>query len=95
MSDSASDAVNGDVTRAQSGSSSSSRGGKKEKRPNIFKRTGRFIRQIVTELKKVVTPTRKEFGRYVVTVIVFVIVVMAFVLVADWIIKMGADALFG
>jgi preprotein translocase subunit SecE len=96
VSDSASDAVNGDATRTPQGSSGSAKASNRtKKKSNIFTRTGRFVRQVIAELKKVVTPTRKQYGRYVVTVIVFVIAVMAMVLVLDWIFKMGADVIFG
>jgi preprotein translocase subunit SecE len=43
-----------------------------------------FVRQVIAELRKVVTPTSKELGTYVAVVIVFVIVVMAYVGVLDY-----------
>ena len=43
-----------------------------------------FVRQVISELRKVVTPTGKELGTYVAVVIVFVLVVMAYVGVLDF-----------
>lgn len=46
-----------------------------------------FLRQVIGELKKVVTPTRKELFSYTGVVLVFVIIMMALV--------SGLDLLFG
>jgi preprotein translocase subunit SecE len=54
------------------------------KKLNIFARIAVFVRQVVAELKKVVTPTRSELITYTTAVIVFVVVVMAFVTVLDF-----------
>ena len=51
---------------------------------NPFSRLALFIRQVLAELKKVVTPTRKELWSFIVVVLVFVIIVMAIVGVLDW-----------
>lgn len=42
-----------------------------------------FIRQVVAELRKVVTPTRQELLRYFVVVLLFVVLVMSCVFVLD------------
>jgi preprotein translocase subunit SecE len=42
-------------------------------------RIGRFVREVVAELRKVIWPTRKELLTYAAVVIVFVSVVMAIV----------------
>ena len=52
-------------------------------RRSLFARIALFVRQVVAELKKVVRPTRDELFRYVVVVLVFVAVVMAFVTLVD------------
>ena len=44
-----------------------------------FARLGLFIREVIAELKKVVTPTRKELFSYVGVVLVFVVIMMAIV----------------
>ena len=62
---------------------------KKERasRRNPFARIALFIRQVFTELKKVVTPTRRELISYTLVVLVFVVIMMAIVV--------GLDQLFG
>ncbi len=52
-----------------------------------FARIGLFIRQVVNELKKVVTPTRRELFSYTGVVLAFVIIMMALVY--------GLDSAFG
>lgn len=42
-----------------------------------------FVRQVIAELRKVVTPTRKELLRYTLTVVVFVAVMILFVTLVD------------
>ena len=61
----------------------------------LFARIALFIRQVVAELRKVVTPTRSELVNYTIVVIVFVLVVMAFVGVLDFAIGKGVLWMFG
>ena len=42
-----------------------------------------FIQQVIAELKKVVTPTRKELINYTLVVLAFVIIMMALVWALD------------
>ena len=49
----------------------------------IFARIGLFYRQIVSELRKVVWPTRKQLTTYTAVVLVFVTVVIAIVSLMD------------
>ncbi|HEY4226198.1 MAG TPA: preprotein translocase subunit SecE [Pseudolysinimonas sp.] len=49
-----------------------------------FSRIALFIRQVITELKKVVTPTRRELFSYTGVVLAFVIVMMALVYGLDF-----------
>jgi preprotein translocase subunit SecE len=42
-----------------------------------------FARQVIAELRKVVTPTRKELFRYTVTVVAFVAIMILFVTLVD------------
>jgi preprotein translocase subunit SecE len=53
-----------------------------EKR-NPFARLVNFIRQVIGELRKVVTPTRKELLSYTGVVLVFVVVMMVLVSLLD------------
>ncbi|MEN9751976.1 MAG: hypothetical protein RLZZ600_1023, partial [Actinomycetota bacterium] len=52
---------------------------------NPFARLALFLRQVFAELKKVVTPTRKELINYFFVVLVFVIIMMALVTFLDWV----------
>ncbi|MEO7720332.1 MAG: preprotein translocase subunit SecE [Pseudolysinimonas sp.] len=49
-----------------------------------FARIALFLRQVVNELKKVVTPTRRELFSYTGVVLAFVIVMMALVYGLDY-----------
>ncbi|MBD8057404.1 preprotein translocase subunit SecE [Cellulomonas sp. JH27-2] len=64
-------------------SSNSSKGASKTAKRGLFARIALFFRQVVSELKKVVRPTRSELITYTSVVLVFVAVVMAFVTVVD------------
>ncbi len=46
-------------------------------------RLGRFVRQVVAELKKVVRPSRNDLVGYASAVLVFVAAIMAFVTLVD------------
>ena len=48
-----------------------------------FGRIVLFIQQVISELKKVVTPTRKELVNYTLVVLGFVVVMMALVWLFD------------
>ena len=52
-----------------------------------FARMGLFIRQVINELKKVITPTRKELFSFTGVVLAFVIIMMGIVF--------GLDSAFG
>ncbi|WP_370266931.1 preprotein translocase subunit SecE [Leucobacter sp. OH1287] len=54
-----------------------------EKQLNPFARIILFIKQVFAELKKVVTPTRKELWNYFLVVLAFVIIMMVFVSLID------------
>ncbi|PDQ34079.1 MAG: preprotein translocase subunit SecE [Candidatus Lumbricidophila eiseniae] len=55
----------------------------KSERRNPFARIVLFLRQVVGELRKVVTPTRQELLRYTGVVLVFVLIMMGIVWVLD------------
>lgn len=61
---------------------------------NIFARIALFVRQVVAELKKVVSPTRSELMTYTAVVLVFLVVVMFFVVVLDYAFGMAAGWVF-
>lgn len=54
---------------------------------NPFMRLWTFLKEVLVELRKVVTPTRKELIRYTLVVLVFVVFMMLLV--------SGLDLLFG
>ena len=53
-------------------------------KPNIFMRIGLFIKQIIDELRKVVTPTAKELFFWSLAVAIFVLLLMALVTGMDY-----------
>lgn len=57
----------------------------REERRNPFARIALFIRQVFTELSKVVRPTRRELLSYTGVVIVFVAIMMALVYGLDFV----------
>jgi preprotein translocase subunit SecE len=54
-----------------------------EEKLGLFARVGLFYRQILSELKKVVWPTRKQLTTYTAVVLVFVMFVIAVVSLID------------
>ncbi|CAN5243029.1 preprotein translocase subunit SecE [soil metagenome] len=60
-----------------------------------FSRVSLFLRQVVNELKKVVTPTRRELFSYTGVVLVFVIIMMALVYGLDYLFGFGVAWVFG
>ena len=53
-------------------------------KPNVFMRIGLFIKQIIDELRKVVTPTTKELFFWSLAVFIFVLLLMALVTGMDF-----------
>ena len=56
----------------------------KAKKPNVFMRIGLFIKQIIDELRKVVTPAAKELFFWSLAVFIFVLFLMAIVTGMDF-----------
>ena len=85
-----------DRKRARKAGDPDGKGGRKrDKGPNIFARTALFYRQIITELRKVVWPTRSELTSYTTVVITFVLVIMAIVYGLDAAFVKLAQVVFG
>jgi len=61
----------------------------------LFARVGLFYRQIVSELTKVVWPTRKQLSTYTAVVMVFVTFVIAVVSIFDLVITKLVFWVFG
>ncbi|GAA1681669.1 preprotein translocase subunit SecE [Microbacterium lacus] len=70
-------------------------GAPREKKPNIFARIALFIRQVLAELRKVVTPTRQELIKYTGVVLGFVIIMMALVYGLDLLFVWVTTVVFG
>ena len=64
-------------------------------RRNPFARLALFIRQVIGELRKVVTPTRNEVISYTGVVLVFVVIMMALVYGLDFGFSALVNFLFG
>nr|WP_228373644.1 preprotein translocase subunit SecE [Demequina soli] len=62
---------------------------------NIFGRIALFVRQVISELRRVVTPTRQELIRYIWIVLGFVAVMMILVFVLDVTFGWASAKVFG
>lgn len=65
------------------------------RRRGPFARIALFLRQVMNELSKVVTPTRKELFTYTGVVLVFVVIVMALVAGLDFVFGLAVAYVFG
>ncbi|KAA9162947.1 preprotein translocase subunit SecE [Amycolatopsis acidicola] len=68
---------------------------RKQKKPSLFARLVRFIREVWAELRKVIWPTRKQMITYTTVVLVFVAFMVALVYVLDFAFRKGVFWLFG
>jgi preprotein translocase subunit SecE len=66
-----------------------------ERKKSIFGRIAQFMREVVIELRKVVTPTRKELVTYTSVVLVFVIIMMTLISGLDVVIGTLTGFVFG
>ncbi|WP_431709876.1 preprotein translocase subunit SecE [Glutamicibacter uratoxydans] len=69
-------------------------GNSKQSNKGFFGRIVLFIRQVIAELSKVVTPTRSELLNYTLVVIAFVAIVMLIVTALDFVFGAGSTLLF-
>ncbi|MBN9152081.1 MAG: preprotein translocase subunit SecE [Cryobacterium sp.] len=60
-----------------------------------FGRIQLFLRQVMNELRKVITPTRRELISYTGVVLVFVVFMMAIVSLLDLLFGTGVGYIFG
>ncbi len=68
---------------------------KRAEKKTWFGRIILFFQQVIAELKKVVTPTRKELLSFTGVVLVFVVIMMAIVWVLDQVFGLGVIFVFG
>ena len=80
------------VTR---GSTATAEGGGEPSRKSLPARISLFYRQVIAELRKVIWPTRKELVTYTTVVIVFVLVVIAYVTGLDYAFSQVILRIFG
>src|SRR5207248_10606883 len=66
----------------------------RDRRPSLFSRLARFLREVVAELRKVIWPTRKQQVTYTVVVLVFVAFVVALVFGLDTLFAKGVFWVF-
>ena len=67
----------------------------REARKPLPQRASLFYRQVIAEMRKVIWPRRKELVTYTSVVIVFVLVVIAYVTVLDFGFSKAILAVFG
>ncbi|MGX7824243.1 preprotein translocase subunit SecE [Actinokineospora sp. 24-640] len=68
---------------------------RKDDRTGFFSRIGRFLREVVAELRKVIWPTRKQMIAYTAVVLVFVAFMIALISGLDLALGKGVFWLFG
>lgn len=66
-----------------------------DKKLGFFGRIALFIRQIIAELRKVVTPTRKELVKFTLVVFIFVLIVIGVVYGLDLVFSWLTTQVFG
>jgi preprotein translocase subunit SecE len=70
-------------------------GGRGARRPNLFERIALYNRQVVSELRKVIWPTRQELITYTIVSVVFVTAMVALVSLYDFTFTKAVLAVFG
>ncbi len=85
------------MTETHSGAQTAheSGGGKRTGNGNVFARLGLFLRQVMSELRKVIWPGRSDLIQYTLVVIVFVAVLIGIVALLDLAFAKGVLAVFG
>jgi preprotein translocase subunit SecE len=66
-----------------------------DRKTGVVGRVSRFLREVIIELRKVVTPTRKELINFTIVVLVFVVIVMALITSLDFVIGLLTGFVFG
>jgi len=66
-----------------------------EKKVGIFGRIGRFVREVIGELRKVIWPTRNELLTYTAVVVVFVAIMLTIVSGLYYLYARGVLFVFG
>ena len=66
---------------------------KKEKKPGFFSRVGKWFRDLKSECKKIVWPTRKQTANNSMVVIATILVIGVFIWILDAIFNLGITTL--
>jgi preprotein translocase subunit SecE len=85
----------GTAVRERKAGADSPKAKKEVRRTGFFGRIGGFFREVISELRKVIWPTRKELLTYTAVVIVFVTIITAIVAALDYGFAKGILLLFG
>jgi preprotein translocase subunit SecE len=86
--------LNNDEEVTKSGGANNDTSESGAKKSGLIRGVILFIRQIISELRKVVTPTKDELIEYTIVVLVFVLVIMIFITIVDFGIGKAIMALF-
>jgi preprotein translocase subunit SecE len=70
-------------------------GGRGTRKPSFPARVALYNRQVVSELRKVIWPTRNELVTYTIVSVVFVVAMIAFVGLLDYVFTKLVFAMFG
>lgn len=62
---------------------------KKEKKPGLFSRLARYIKDVIGELKKVTWPSGKDLAKYTATVLAFIVLFAVVIGVLDFLFGEG------
>ncbi len=71
------------MSESSTGQSDKALGPASREGKNVFARIGLFVREVISELKRVVAPSAEETRRYTIIVIVFVVVITLMVTLLD------------
>ena len=82
-------------TAAVTATGGEARAPKRERRPGPIARVTNYVRQVVSELRKVIWPTRKELVTYTSVVLVFVVIMVSIVAGFDFAFTQAVLAVFG
>jgi preprotein translocase subunit SecE len=85
----------GTAVRERTANADSPKAKKEVRRTGFFGRIGNFFREVVSELRKVIWPTRKELLTYTSVVIAFLLIMTAIVVGLDYVFAKGVLWAFG
>lgn len=93
--DAVDDDASADDDKGKGGTALKTKTASDPEKAGIFGRLGRFVREVIAELRKVIWPTRNELLTYTVVVVVFVTVMTALVVGYDYLYAKGVLFVFG